>query len=89
MRADTKKQSGMRCCTYSIQSFMKQVVAMLIALVTVSSAVVVLLIYLPLKTELEKSLIENFSQLSYIRFAALQNNMGAVWRVQGACPAGL
>lgn len=61
--------------TYSVQGFIKRVVLTLAALVTVSSAVLILLVYLPLKTELEKSLMDNFEQLSFIRYASLQNDM--------------
>ena len=48
---------------------------MLILLITVSSAAVSLLIYLPLKDELEKSLIDNFSQLSLANYYSLQNSI--------------
>jgi hypothetical protein len=61
--------------TYSIQIFIKRVIITLTALVAVSSAAVILLIYLPLKTELQQSLIDNFDRLSYISYASLQNSI--------------
>lgn len=60
---------------YSVQGFIKRVILTLTALVAISSAVLFLLVYLPLKIELEKSLMDNFEQLSFIRFASLQNDM--------------
>ena len=60
---------------YSVQGFIKRVILTLTALVAVSSVVLFLLLYLPLKTELEKSLMDNFEQVSFIRYASLQNHM--------------
>ncbi len=61
--------------TYSAKAFGKRMIMVLTALIVISSAVVFLLIYLPSKAELEKSLMKNFNQLSYIRYTSLQNNM--------------
>ena len=60
---------------YSVQGFIKRVILTLTALVAISSAVLFLLVYLPLQAELEKSLMDNFEQLSFIRYASLQNDM--------------
>lgn len=68
----TKKLGGH---AYSTREFANRVVATLTALVVISSVAVVLLIYLPLKAELQQSLVENFSKLAYIRYAGLQNSM--------------
>ena len=75
MKAGFKKTLKIDNRAYSVQAFIKRVVIMLLALVTAFSAVVFLLIYLPLKGELVESLINNFDQISYIRYASLQNNM--------------
>ncbi len=75
MQAGSKKTPGMGNRTYSIQIFIKRVIITLTALVAVSSAAVILLIYLPLKTELQQSLIDNFDRLSYISYASLQNSI--------------
>lgn len=75
MEAGVKRISRQGSRTYSIQAFIKRVILTLTALVAVSSAIVFLLIYLPLKLELEKSLMDNFDQLSFIRYTSLQNNM--------------
>lgn len=75
MEAGVKRISRKGSRTYSIQAFIKRVILTLTALVAVSSAIVFLLIYLPLKIELEKSLMDNFDQLSFIRYTSLQNNM--------------
>ena len=60
---------------YSVQGLIKRVILTLTALVAISSAVLFLLVYLPLQAELEKSLMDNFEQLSFIRYASLQNDM--------------
>lgn len=60
---------------YSVQGFIKRVILTLTALVAISSSVLFLLVYLPLQAELEKSLMDNFEQLSFIRYASLQNDM--------------
>lgn len=75
MKNHLKKAPKLRMRISSVQEFANRVILTLTALVILSSASVILLIYLPLKTELKKSLTENFSQLSYIRYAALQNSM--------------
>lgn len=75
MEGDSEKIPEMGNRTYSIQSFIKRVIITLIVLVSVSLTVVFLLVYLPLKTELEKSLINNFNRVSYISYASLQNNI--------------
>lgn len=75
MEVDSEKIPEMGNRIYSIQSFIKRVIITLIVLVAVSSIVVFLLIYLPLKTELEKSLMNNFDRVSYISYASLQNNI--------------
>lgn len=75
MEVDSEKIPEMGNRTYSIQSFIKRVIITLIVLVAVSSTAVFLLIYLPLKTELERSLINNFDRVSYISYASLQNNI--------------
>lgn len=75
MQAGSKKTPGIGNRTYSIQTFIKRVILTLTALVAASSAAIFLLIYLPLKTELEKSLLDNFDRLSYISYASLQNSI--------------
>lgn len=75
MEVDSEKIPEMGNRIYSIQLFIKRVIITLIVLVAVSSIVVFFLIYLPLKTELEKSLMNNFDRVSYISYASLQNNI--------------
>lgn len=75
MEDGIKKTSRLGGRTYSIQGFIQRVIIMLTVLVAISSSVVFFLVYMPLKIELEKSLIENFNQLSFIRYNSLQNNM--------------
>lgn len=59
----------------SVKMFAKRVIVTLTALVAISSVAVITLIYVPLKAELESSLINNFSQMSFIRYTSLQNNI--------------
>ena len=60
---------------YSVRGFIRRVILTLASLVAISSVVLFLLVYLPMKAELEKSLMNNFEQLSFIRYASLQNDM--------------
>lgn len=75
MEEHLKETTGPGSRTDAVREFAKRVMIALSVMAALFSAAVALLIYLPLKAELEKSLVENFSQLSYIRYATLQNNM--------------
>lgn len=75
MEDGIKKTPRLGGRAYSIQGFIKRVIIILTVLVAISSVVVSFLVYLPLKVELEKSLMENFNQLSFIRYNSLQTNM--------------
>jgi len=59
----------------SEQEFIKRVVLTLVTLIVLSSSVLFILVYMPLKAELNKSLLDNFEQLSFIRYASLQNDI--------------
>lgn len=82
MEAGQKIMRGSGNRTHLVQGFIKRVVITLTALVAVFSAVVFLLVYLPLKIELEKSLMDNFYQISFIRYTSLQGNID--WGMEGA-----
>ena len=70
-----KKQEKIGHRINSVQGFIKRVLLTLTVLVAISASVLLFLVYLPLKAELEKSLMDNFEQLSFIRFASLQSDM--------------
>ena len=76
MQTGSKKTPGMDNRSYSIRAFVKRVIITLTALVAVSLVAVVLLIYLPLKAELQQSLMDNFNRLSYISYASLRHSIG-------------
>jgi hypothetical protein len=73
-----KKRLGPNSHKCSVQAFVRRVIITLTSLVPVFAAVVFLLVYLPLKDELEKSLVDNFKQLTYIRYVSPQNSMSCV-----------
>ncbi len=73
MEQNFKKVIRLRQRVYSVRTFVKRVISTLVVLFALSAAAVILLIYMPLRSELEKSLMDNFNQLSYIRHASLQN----------------
>lgn len=75
METGRKKPQRSESRTYSIQAFIRRVVMTLIALVVASAIIILLLVYLPLRVELEKSLMDNFYQLSFIRYTSLQSNI--------------
>lgn len=75
MRQTPGQISGSMNRAYSVQLFVKRVTVILSALIAVSTLVIFLLVYLPLKKELEKSLIDNFSQLSAVNYHSLQNSI--------------
>ena len=60
---------------YSMQKFIKRVICTLSILIFITITVIFFIMYLPFKQELEKSLMTNFNQVSYIRYAAIQNIM--------------
>ena len=55
---------------YSMQKFIKRVICTLSILIFITITVIFFIMYLPFKQELEKSLMTNFNQVSYIRYAA-------------------
>lgn len=75
MEKSYKENQGMINTRHSIENFSKRVLVVLSGLVVLASVVVFSLIYLPLKTALEKSLIDNFKQLAYIRYTSLENSI--------------
>lgn len=75
MEEDLKGRYKLMKPNFSVQAFSRRVIITLTILITVSTAAIFLLIYLPLNTELKKSLIGNFNQLSYIRYSSLQSIM--------------
>ena len=59
----------------SVQVFIKRVVMTLVGLMVLSSSILFIFVYLPLKAELEKSLLDNFDRLAYISYTALENSI--------------
>ncbi len=75
MKQQQEKVKRARGRKNSVQAFMRRVLLILASLVALASIVVLLLVYLPLRTELKKSLVDNFYQLSLIRYTSLHSNM--------------
>lgn len=73
MEDNFKETAMLRGRINSVQAFANRVIITLIILVFVSSAAVFLFTYLPLKSELQKSLVDNFNKIGYIRYVSLQN----------------
>ena len=59
----------------SVQVFIKRVVMTLVGLMVLSSSILFIFVYLPLKAELEKSLLDNFDRLAYISYTALEDSI--------------
>lgn len=75
MEPDPKENKTTAGHAQPMDSFIRRVIFTLISLVAVTAAVVFLLVYMPLKSELENSLMDNFYQVSFIRYTALQSSM--------------
>ena len=71
----SSKKLGATNRIYSMRKFIKRVICTLSILIFLTITVIFFIMYLPFKQELEKSLMTNFNQVSYIRYAAIQNIM--------------
>ncbi len=67
--------SGPAVKARSVQVFVKRVNTTLIALILVGIFVIFSLIYRPLNNELEKSLLDNFSQISEVGYNSAKNSI--------------
>ncbi len=68
-----KKQKNTE--SYSIKHFLNRVMVTFLLLTSIAFICVYLLIYKPLKVELEKSLVENFRQISYLNYSSLEGGL--------------
>ncbi len=60
---------------FSVESFLKRVLVTFLFIMLIFVLSVFFLIYTPLKNELTQSLLDNFTQLSMVRYNSLQNNI--------------